>query len=345
MGNASACISRLRREKITASFNKSLLPLAQEDKDFTETSPHLFGPDFAKRSKDHLDQVKALRTSTSQQEKPFFQGGPPPSWGGASITRRAEVEPPTTGGARAKTGPNGLPNKDRTHRHTELDCSLSFKSFSKKYNRGNSKQGHSPHKLSAGPDGQTAVLHGLLESYVQGLVDLETVQGYPLELVSEPHQVRRPQPPHYNQHQNKVILKEIQKLLQKGAVMQVEPQEEGFYSTLFLVPKKDGGQRPVINLKALNGFIHTCHFKMEGIHTLKELIKPRDWLKKVDLKDAYFMILICQDYRRLLHFAFQENLYASRLASHRLHGSLPRPLKRCCWPQGTECHSRTGVEL
>ena len=65
MGNASARISRLRREKITASFNKTLLPLAQEDKNFIEAAPYLFGPEFAKQSKEYLDQVKALRTSMS----------------------------------------------------------------------------------------------------------------------------------------------------------------------------------------------------------------------------------------------------------------------------------------
>ena len=137
---------------------------------------------------------------------------------------------------------------------------------------------------------------------------LETIQGYPLELVSEPHQRPRPQPPRYNQEQNKVILEEIQELLQKGVVTRVETQD-GFYSTLFLVPKKDGGQRPVINLKALNGFVQNHHFKMEGIHTLKELVRPGDWLTKVDLKDAYFTIPIRLDFRCLLRFTFQEESY------------------------------------
>ena len=76
-GANGECISQLQREKITAFFNKSLLPLAQEDKDFTEAAPHLFGLEFAKWSKEHLDQVKALRTSmSSQHDKPFFQGVP-----------------------------------------------------------------------------------------------------------------------------------------------------------------------------------------------------------------------------------------------------------------------------
>ena len=43
--------------------------------------------------------------------------------------------------------------------------------------------------------------------------------------------------------------------------------DRAFYSSLFLVPKKDGGMRPVINLKCLNEFVAPQHFKMEGLHT------------------------------------------------------------------------------
>ena len=63
--NASARISRLRREKFAASINKSLVLLVKEDKDFAEVAPNLFGVDFAKRAKEHLNQVKTLRQASS----------------------------------------------------------------------------------------------------------------------------------------------------------------------------------------------------------------------------------------------------------------------------------------
>ncbi len=102
---------------------------------------------------------------------------------------------------------------------------------------------------------------------------------------------------------------ELTELLQKGAVAQIEQARGGFYSTLFLVPKKDGRQRPIINLKALNQYVQTYHFKMEGLQTLKDLIKPGDWLAKVDLKDAYCAIPIDPSHRKYLRFVVDNQTY------------------------------------
>ena len=43
-------------------------------------------------------------------------------------------------------------------------------------------------------------------------------------------------------------------LLRNGVVTPVPPDQErtGFYSTYFLVPKQDGGHRPIVNLKFFN---------------------------------------------------------------------------------------------
>ena len=138
---------------------------------------------------------------------------------------------------------------------------------------------------------------------------INTISRYQIEFIALPQQSKRPHPIHYTVDQTKLIIQEINELMRKGAISEVENIEGGFYSNLFLVPKKDGGQRPVINLKALNGFVQPQHFKMEGIHTLKDLIKLGDWLAKVDLKDAYFAVPIHKAHEQYLRFSFQGKLY------------------------------------
>ena len=88
IGNANSSLSRLRRKKLVNSFNKSLLPLVKEDKDFAETTPYLFGADFAKRSKDFTDQIKAMHSTLPikteyRSSRPLFWKGQPPGRGTA----------------------------------------------------------------------------------------------------------------------------------------------------------------------------------------------------------------------------------------------------------------------
>jgi len=51
-------------------------------------------------------------------------------------------------------------------------------------------------------------------------------------------------------------------MLEKQAITETGESPEGFYSQMFLVPKKDGRQRPVINLKRLNQSVKTKHWKV-----------------------------------------------------------------------------------
>lgn len=91
-----------------------------------------------------------------------------------------------------------------------------------------------------------------------------------------------------------VLLKEVEELLSKNAIENVTQQEKlsGFYSTFFLVPKKCGKMRPIINLRPLNWYLKKQHFKMDTLNKVFNVVKPMDWAISIDLTDAYLYIPI-----------------------------------------------------
>lgn len=46
----------------------------------------------------------------------------------------------------------------------------------------------------------------------------------------------------------------------------------------------------MVNLQGVNHFVEYKHFKMEGVPMLKNLLKPKDFLTKTELKDAYLTV-------------------------------------------------------
>ena len=110
------------------------------------------------------------------------------------------------------------------------------------------------------------------EIIVQDRWVLQTIMGYKLDLLQTPHQGRRLPVLHHCQTDCALITEEVQELLAKQAIRETQISPNSFISQLFLVEKKRGGQRPVVNLKALNSFVRSENFKMEGLHTLPDLI-------------------------------------------------------------------------
>ena len=101
---------------------------------------------------------------------------------------------------------------------------------------------------------------------------LET--GCNLEFASLPHQAKLPVSPLFNPNEVKLIGHEVQKLVKKGAIIEVYHLKNEFISNLFLVPKKTGDFCPVINLKPLNQFVEEIHLKMENMQMVLNAVSP-----------------------------------------------------------------------
>ena len=99
-------------------------------------------------------------------------------------------------------------------------------------------------------------------------------------------------------------------MLAKGAIREAIPKSDQFVSNFFVTPKKEDNQyRPMIHLKEMNKFIPYHHFKMEGLKDVKNLLRKGDWMCKIDLKDAYFLIPLSPRSRKLVRFRWKEILH------------------------------------
>ena len=92
-----------------------------------------------------------------------------------------------------------------------------------------------------------------------------------------------------NQDEVLLVDQEMQEMLRKGAIQTpVQSSSDQFLSSIFVIPRKDTGHHPVINLKKLNKYIPYEHLRMEGVFLLKVFLKKGDRMWKTDLSHAYF---------------------------------------------------------
>ena len=321
LSNASAHFNLERRKALIKHLNRDLQPLAEGE--FPDRGVYLFGEDFGKQAKSMSDNIKALQGVQPKRQGLFSGSGGPnkryppkpqgrrPSWGNqlAGQCSRDWTLPQAPrdnlpGGQTTLQEPSQImpsppwsdavtPPTDLTMPTRAISQDLGFIT-------------PAPMGILAG---RTALHLRNWEKITSDPWVLEAVSGYRLELISSPSRNTIPITATQQDMELK-ISEEIKAMTAKGAIRPVaNPSTQGFFSRIFLVPKKDGGSRPVINLRPLNQYIKYQHFKMEGMHVVQDLLQSGDWMCRIDLKDAYFSIPVHQDDRRYLRFIWQNQHY------------------------------------
>ncbi|KAK9959588.1 hypothetical protein ABG768_009702 [Culter alburnus] len=155
-------------------------------------------------------------------------------------------------------------------------------------------------------------------------------KGYRIQFGSRPPRFNGVLPTVVTPEQSLVMEQEVMTLLRKGAIERVPPPSKlsGFYSRYFIVPKKDGGLRPIIDLCVLNRSIQKLKFKMLTLRQIIPQIRSEDWFVAIDLKDAYFHVSIHPSHRKFLRFAFGGEAYQYRVLLFGLSLS-PRTFTKC----------------
>ena len=137
----------------------------------------------------------------------------------------------------------------------------------------------------------------------------------------------------------------VDALLMKGAIERVtNVRSLGFYSRLFLVPKKTGDLRPVIDLSTLNRHMVVPHFKMETQGSVRSAIRSQEWAVSIDIRDAYLHVPMHQAVRKYLRFVVNKKVYQftclpfGLATSPREFTKLLRPVVSLLRQQGVKLH-------
>ncbi|XP_058789582.1 uncharacterized protein LOC131663277 [Phymastichus coffea] len=101
----------------------------------------------------------------------------------------------------------------------------------------------------------------------------------------------------------------IDELEKKGAIVLSKSYKNQFLSSYFLARKPNGAYRFILNLKKLNKFIKTIHFKLEDLKTVIKTVAKGDFMASIDMQDAYFLVPIHYKSQKFLMFKFQGKLY------------------------------------
>ena len=84
---------------------------------------------------------------------------------------------------------------------------------------------------------------------------------------------REPKEINFSNQEKVTISLEVENFFKKGTVEQVLPQKDQFMSNIFIVKKKDGGNKSVVDVKELRQYIPFVNFKMDSLKSLKTLLQ------------------------------------------------------------------------
>ena len=142
--------------------------------------------------------------------------------------------------------------------------------------------------------------------------------GYRLPILRPPPLTSTPRTLDYSECQTDLLAANIAILLEKRAIEVVHhpANHPGFYSPIFLVPKKDSDKmRMIHNMAYFNEFFlePPAHFRMVSLEQIRSKLQPLDWMISLDLQDAYLHVPIFEGHRKFLRFFFNGTHYQWRV--------------------------------
>ena len=131
--------------------------------------------------------------------------------------------------------------------------------------------------------------------------------GIKIPFVTEPESCRFPN--HIlTPSQSLFVSEKVKELSDNGYISHADHVPK-CVSPLECVNKKGGKLRLITDLRFVNNFCNTPKFRYEDISVLPQVVKNKDKLVTIDLKDGFFHVPVHRDYRTYLGFCWDQKYY------------------------------------
>ena len=142
-------------------------------------------------------------------------------------------------------------------------------------------------------------------------------------------QEKRPRVLKMSECEQEFMNSKIAELLEDGSIREVQALDpHGWVSNVFLVPKKDGGYRMILNLKPLNKLIKYRKFKMDHIHQVLDLVTQNCVMTSLDIRSAFNHVAVHRAHQKFMCFEWDNKFYEFQ-----------------CLAQGATCSPRYFVKI
>jgi hypothetical protein len=106
-----------------------------------------------------------------------------------------------------------------------------------------------------------------------------------------------------------LMLGEIQKELDSGIIREVTMDKVSMLLRVFLIPKKQGEWRKILDCTPVNVFCKDKRFKMEDHRVLAQLLRVGMWSVSIDIKAAYHHVYVQPELQGYLCFRYGQKVY------------------------------------
>ncbi|KAA6402068.1 MAG: hypothetical protein EZS28_002402 [Streblomastix strix] len=115
-----------------------------------------------------------------------------------------------------------------------------------------------------------------------------------------------------NRKEEELFHKALQEEIDQGIVIEVNPQSVKYLNKTFIIPKKDGRIRKILDCRQVNQQLGDLKYKSEDFRTVYNIAQRGDYGTTLDISSAYNHILVSDELQQFLAFQFKGKTYTYR---------------------------------